>query len=273
MAKDNGKVKSVEVKLPEGRLINSALFTKDAYNEKSVPKYKIEVAFSKKDKAFDEIIGEIEAAAQAKYGSKAKLDIDGGDVVSGIIDGDKLAAKREKKGKEGDAYKGTWVIRASTIYNKHGEDGPGGITVLDEALEEVDAAQNKVDNVVYNGCYIEALTALGFYTNDDGEDCLNWYLKAVQKVGDGEKLAGTASDVKAAFKPREGAARRERSRGEDDDRPSRRSRDDDDQEEAPRRGRREEAEEPPRRSRRDEDDDRPSRRGRDEEPPRRSRRE
>lgn len=258
MAKDNGRVKAVEVKLPEGRLINSALFTKDAYNEKSVPKYKIEVAFSKKDKAFDEIIGEVEAAAQSKYGAKAKLDIDidGGEVVSGIIDGDKLAAKREKKGKEGDAYKGTWVIRASTIYNKHGEDGPGGITVLDEACEDVDPTQK---HEVYNGCYIEALTAIGFYTNDDGEDCLNWYLKAVQKVGDGEKLAGTASDVKSAFKPREGAARRGSARGEDDERPSRRSR--------------EEAEEPPRRSRNDEDDERPSRRGRDEEPPRRSRRE
>jgi hypothetical protein len=110
--------------LPEGRLINSSLFEKDTYTDErgnvSKPAYKVELAFDPAD--LEEVEGMLIAAAEEEWGEMSDEEID--NLIWPLLDGAKLQEKREKKGKSGDVYEGKLVIRANTIYNGHGEDGP-----------------------------------------------------------------------------------------------------------------------------------------------------
>ena len=181
--------------LPEARLINCSLFTKDAFNDKSVPSYKLEVAISLEDvEGIERVEDVLFDAADSKWGEGAGDDED---LVLPLLNGDKLAKKREKKGKQGDAYKGMIVIRANTIYNKDGIDGSGGIQVFDEEAELVPVARQ---GEIYQGCYGIAAVNIGFYETDDGDHAMKFYLAAFQKTKDGERLM-TASDKSNLFKP------------------------------------------------------------------------
>jgi hypothetical protein len=194
MARDNDKTKMDVFTLPEGRVINCSLFKKDAFNEKSVPSYKIELAFPADSDEMADLEDKLLDAADARWGEGAGEDPD---LVLPLIDGDKLAKKREKKGKAGDAYKGMMVIRANTIYNKDGQDGPGGIQVLGPDVEPIEPARS---GDVYQGCYGVAAVSIGFYEDDDGNNAIKLYLSAFQKTRDGERLV-TASDRSNLFKP------------------------------------------------------------------------
>lgn len=214
MAEAKKKKQLEEFLMPTGRLINNSLFEKDAFksersNKESVPAYRAEVAYEDKD--LDAFYDKLQSIAEAEWGSGTQLDIDGG-TVSTLLDGDKLKAKREKKGKTGDAYGGKSVMRSKTIYNKDGADGPGGIQVWDEEVKPVDFLKRAA---IYNGCMVQVLVGINPYEDDDGEPCFSYYLKAVQKVGDGERLVSSA-DTSTAFKPVGRAA------GEDTGRRSRR---------------------------------------------------
>lgn len=179
---------------PEGRLINSAFFEKEQFNEKATPAYKLEMAFE--PGALDELIDEAFTTAGDKWG-EVQLDLDGGKVVTPILDGDALAAKRAEKGKLGDAYAGKQIIRASTIYAKSGQDGPGGIAVYGPDVSEITAVNR---DEVYNGCFGVAGLTIGTYTDNDGKPALKFYLVAFQKTRDGEKLF-SAPDHSTLFKP------------------------------------------------------------------------
>lgn len=198
MAKDDTTEKAKVILLPEGRVINHSLFQKDAYDEKSVPSYKIEVAFDpaavQGDGLFDEMLAE---AAVAAWGEPAWNDFFDGKIRSPLLDGDRLAAKREKKGKPGDAYKGKLVLRAHTIFNKDGHDAPGGIAVYDENVELVTVANM---NVIYQGCYGQAAVTIGTYEDRDDRPAIMCYLSAFQKTRDGERLV-TPRDHSTLFKP------------------------------------------------------------------------
>ncbi len=181
--------------LPVGRLINQSLFVKDQFNDQAVPKYKVEIAFDP-----DDVEGEdnpVEAAlvqcAMEKWGEDIDLD----SVKFPYIEGDKLAAKRERKGKPGDAYAGKTVLRADTIYNKDGQDGAGGVQVYNEEVEEVSFMEK---DQVYQGCYGQALVQPSAYENSDGDPALKLYLVAFQKTDDGERLV-TPQNHAGAFKP------------------------------------------------------------------------
>lgn len=188
------------ITLPTGRLINSSLFEKDQFDDKSTPSYKVEVAFPKGD-ALNEAIEELLAHADAVWGKNCgELNIDGGDIISGILDGDKLAKKREQKGKEGDAYAGHWVIRANTTFNKDGVNGPGGVAVYDEGVELLTTLNGGVAKI-YNGCMVQVAVTISDYEDDrSGNHAMKFYLVAVQKVGDGERLVA-ARDNSSLFKP------------------------------------------------------------------------
>lgn len=188
--------------LPEGRVINHSLFTKDKFNDKSTAAYKIEIAIPEDSEAIAELEDKLFDAADLQWGAGAGDDED---LVLPLIDGNKLALKREKKGKEGTAYKGMVVIRASTIYNKDGLDGPGGIQVFDEDAEPVEPARQ---GLIYPGCYGIVGVNIGFYQTDEGDNALKFYLAAFQKTRDGERLV-KASDRSSLFKPvgREGGAK------------------------------------------------------------------
>jgi hypothetical protein len=193
---DQAKTKIEEFLMPVGRMINASLFEKDAYKsergKESVPAYRIEVAYDSKDlNDFYEKLDEI--AGKMGWG---KLDVDGGDVAT-LKEGDKLKKKREAKGKQGDAYAGKEVMRAKTIYNKDGADSGGGIQVWDEDVKPIGPANR---GAIYNGCMVQVAVGINPYVDDEGDPCFSFYLKAVQKVGDGERLA-QAADTSVLFKP------------------------------------------------------------------------
>lgn len=181
---------------PEGRLINHSLFTKDQFNDDAVPSYKLEMAFEPDD--INDLENALAAAAVEKWGAGADTDYDNGKIISPILDGDKLAKRREEKGKPGDAYKGKLIIRSHTKFNKHGADGPGGIAVFGVNGEEMEAVQS---NDLYNGCYGRALVTIGTYTDSrSGDNALMFYLSGFQKMRDDDPLV-SAVDYSKVFKP------------------------------------------------------------------------
>ena len=109
-----------------------------------------------------------------------------------------VAKKPIKDGKPGDAYAGMEVIRANTIYNKHGEQGPGGISVYAPDGESEIGVANKSE--IYNGCYAIAAVTIGQYKDPStGNNALTFYLSAVQKVRDGDALT-SPKDHSSLFK-------------------------------------------------------------------------
>ncbi len=211
MGKIIGALAKEAIKLPVARVINHSLFVKEAYKDlkdpkkESKPRYKVEIAWAKDDAAFNEFYDLLERIADEEFpGKQYGLDIFEGDLISGIRDGDEIAADREKRGKKGDAYKGMWVLRASTDFNYNGEDADGGAQVYGEDAKRIDAVAGDRSRI-YSGCYGHLAVKVGTYQTDDARtkkkfDCLNYYLVAFQKTGDGEKLA-TGGDASGLFKP------------------------------------------------------------------------
>ncbi len=196
--------------LPEGRITNMSLFEKEVYTDErgneGTPKYKVEVAF---DEAAAETIDNMLAdAAVAKWGAGAADQYWAGDIVSPLIDGNKLAAKRKAKDKPGDAYEGMQIVRAGTIFNGQGQNAPGGIQVYDEDVKAVEAATNirtddegKKTPAIYQGCYARVAVVIGTYTDaKTQQNALMFYLSAVQKTRDGEPLVASR-DHSTLFQP------------------------------------------------------------------------
>lgn len=199
MADEN---KTVDVfTLPEGMVINSSLFVKDKYNEQSVANYKIELAIVDGEEMI-ELENKLFDFAVDYWGAGADEDPD---LRLPIKNGDKMAAARERKGKEGDAYKSKLVIRANTTFNLHGDDDAGGIQVLDENADAMLPARK---SEIFNGCSGIAAVTISAYTaterDKDGDNVeirgLKFYLAAFQKTKGGERLGGS-SDRSNLFKP------------------------------------------------------------------------
>lgn len=213
---DKDRETTDEFTLPGGRLINSSFWVKDQFNDKAVPSYKSEIAIPKDSEELADLEDRLIRAADDHWGKGAGDDED---LVIPFISGDKLAKKREKRGKDGDAYRGMTVIRANTIYNLHGDDAPGGIDVFDQDVERISPANQ---GQIYNGCYGEVGVVIGFYEDDDGNNAMKFYLNSFQKTKDGERLR-KSSDRSSLFKPvgREegsgGKRKRRRNRSQDDD--------------------------------------------------------
>ena len=181
---------------PEGRLINQSLFVKDQFNDDAIPSYKLEMAFEPDD--LNDLENALAAAAVDKWGAGADADYDNGKIISPILDGNKLAARREEKGKPGDAYKGKLIIRTHTKFNKHGADGPGGISVFGPDGNELEVLQS---SEIYSGCYGRAVLTIGTYTESrSGDNALMFYLSGFQKMRDGDPLV-SAVDFSKVFKP------------------------------------------------------------------------
>lgn len=208
MAVQEQKQAAKVITLPEGRVINHSLFKLDQFDPKSKPAYRVELAFPK-DNTLEDFMAELLAYADGVWGApkddkdpRGILNIDGGDLISGILDGDVLAERRAEKGKTGDAYKGMYVIRAKTSFNKHGVEGEGGAVVYGPDVELIEPVQA---NLVYPGCYGVAAVTLKDYLSEDKRAGKNYpaitiYLTAFQKTRDGEKLV-SQSDHSKLFKP------------------------------------------------------------------------
>lgn len=192
---------------PKGRLIYGNMFEKDVYTDpkgrEGKPSYKIEMAFDSAD-----VLGEgtpenptledlVLQAATAEWGNTQEI-IDAvlaDQIENPLMNGDKLKAKREAKGKPGDAYAGKIIIRAHTVYNADGQDAPGGIYVCDEEAKRVEPANR---SAIYNGCYGIAHITFSPWTIDERRG-ITLYLGGFQKVADGERLASV--DKSTLFKP------------------------------------------------------------------------
>ena len=185
------------VVLPEGRLINESLFEKDKFNDRAVASYKVEIAFDD-SVDFEALEDAFYAAVVDEWGEGAGDKYENDEVILPYIEGNVLAARREEKGKPGDAYKGMTVLRAHTIFNKDGNDAPGGVQVYDEDVSDVSGANR---SIIYNGCYGEVGVTVGCYVDSDsGKYAVMLYLVAFQKKKDGERLV-TAADHSKLFKP------------------------------------------------------------------------
>lgn len=211
MAKQQQQSKREPIVLvsPEGRLVNGHLFVRNAFKKENsqqegAPRYRVEMSFPKDDKEFDKFIDEVIGHLRDEYGddtfASVVEDDDGNltEVRSPFIDGDALARKREKKGKNNnDGYKGCWVIRADTAFNADGQDADGGIMVYDEKVKRIMPVDK---GKVYNGSYGAVKVELGFYEDNDGGPAAKFYLKAYQFTRDGERFAST-QDHASSFKP------------------------------------------------------------------------
>ncbi len=179
--------------LPEARVIHHSLFKKDQYNDKAVPAYKIEVAIDADDPALDDLYNRVFEFAEDAHG-----EFDDDDLIHPLKDGDKMAKKRERNGKNGDEYKGKIVIRANTIYNHNGDDDTGGVAVYDEDKELINGINQ---GTVYPGCYgFAGVTMHGYTDEKSGEPAVKFYLTAFQRTKDGDRIVQQRDNSKL-FKP------------------------------------------------------------------------
>ena len=89
------------------------------------------------------------------------------------------------------------MIRAHTIFNRHGIEGDGGAEVYmpDMTLVEPVMAQE-----IYPGCWGQAVVTIGTYDNSAGDHALMFYLSAFQKRRDDEPMFAP-QDNSEMFKP------------------------------------------------------------------------
>ena len=201
------KKEAVRIMSPVGRVTNHSLFEKDVYTDErgheAVPSYKIEMAFEPGDlEEFEDAIVDV---AIDFFGGDAEVDYNEGRLRSPITDGDKMAEEREKRGKKGDAYRGKLVVRAKTIFNRDGTDGPGGVYVASPEKDPKNPDQARAldfaeQGKVYNGCYGQISVTLNPYNGiAGGLPGIGLYLNGFQLVKDGERLRG--SDPSSLFSP------------------------------------------------------------------------
>lgn len=210
------KTASKTILLPVGRLINHSLFERDIYKDEKTgaegkPLYKAEVAFDPADvtgkDSFEDACADV---IEEEWGADAANDfLDGKEgYFTPFKDGDALAADRAARGKEGDAYKGKLVLRVNTKWNAEGEDGPGGVHVVDEDAETISFADR---GKVFNGSY--GILAVTLKPREEDEEYtenrvkktrkmrgVTVYLKGWQRTG-GEDADRLKSATANPFKP------------------------------------------------------------------------
>ncbi len=208
------KKELVRVMTPVGRIINHSLYEKDVYTDErgheAAPSYKLELAFEPED--LEDLENAIVDAAVEFFGAQAEADYDAGKLRSPIIEGDDLAAERVKKGKSGEAYEGKLVVRMKTIFNRNGEDGPGGVYVCGANAEELDFAER---GTIFNGCFGQASVSINPYPGiAGGLPGVSLYLNGFQFAKDGDRLRG--ADPSSLFSPmmgKESGGKGRRARG------------------------------------------------------------
>ncbi len=190
----------VTILTPVGRLINHSLWEKDTFvdsrGHEAVPSYKVELAFEPDD--LNDFEDAVVAAAVAMWGEEAEANYDDNKIKSPIIEGDKLADERESRGKIGDAYRGKLIMRAKTIFNRDGNDSPGGVYVCGPDEKELDFSEH---GKVYNGCYGRVSVMLNAYEGiAGGQDGVSLYLGGFQLSGqEGERLR--SNEPSSLFSP------------------------------------------------------------------------
>lgn len=199
--------------LPVGRVLIASAFERDIYKDPETgvegkANYKFVMAFEPRDVEGEGTIEDDMADAVAEaFGDAVAdewMDKKRVDRIRPMKDGDALAKEREAHGKDGDAMKGKLIITASTLYNKDGIEGPGGVSVYGPDTSPITFADQ---SAIYSGCF--GIVAVTISTYKDlpakGFRGVKLRLKAFQKTEDGPKLT-TSSDHSTLFKPVGGVA-------------------------------------------------------------------
>lgn len=194
---------------PEGRVINNSLLVRDAFKssekaQASAPMYRVEMAYDQA--ALAEVMDKLFEWAKGEYGEDIYFDIDGKpddagpntlEIVTPFIDGNAQKAKRERKGKQGDAYAGKVVVRSKTQFNRDGLDAEGGADIWNGALEPITAINR---SELYNGMFANVAVAPAAYDTNEGKPGITFYFKALQKTRDGDPLV-SKQDTSKLFQP------------------------------------------------------------------------
>jgi hypothetical protein len=163
--------KMADIKIKNARLSFPSLFNKSVFNGKE-GKYEATLLFPKTDTAtYELIMAEIE---KCKTESKVKVP----DSKLFIKDGDEVF---EEKGYDG--YEGMWAVKAGNTKRP---------TVIDGSLSPI----TENDDVIYAGCYVNALISCWAQNNEFGKR-INANLLGVQFAKDGDAFGGDAKVASA----------------------------------------------------------------------------
>jgi len=185
--------------LPEGQVTYDNMLEKTVFKDGDKPKYKVELRFDPKLVTGAGTIEDalIDAACD-KWGDGAEKQFLEGKILSPILDGDKLAARRVEDGKSGDFYAGYSIIRPTTQFNRDGQDAPGGISVYAPDVSPIEAVNHRKE--IYAGVWGIAAVTIFTYLDSRGDKAVGFYLEAFQKTKDGERLIAPV-DRSTLFKP------------------------------------------------------------------------
>ena len=176
--------------LPDGMLVYGHLFVKQQYNDASKPQYSAEAVYDEDDLIECGFYDAVDAIMEEEGWEEGDEGFN-----HPAKDGNKKAKRREKKGKDGSAYEDKIILKATTDFNKDGDDDSGGVQVYDEDVNEIDFTEKKS---MYNGCIIRMGIKLKAYEMSEDNYGVKCYLTAVQRAGDGERLGGS-SDHSSLF--------------------------------------------------------------------------
>lgn len=198
MAKIDKEIGTVQVTMPEGRLLFGHLVTRDAYKEGDQEQYKVTMAYEPDD--LDDLQDAMIDLAIQTWGLGADDNL-----LMPIKDGDKVAAGKVKEGRKGDIYEGKLILNASTKFNRDGDDDEGGAMVYDEVVEVM--SNMDIKKKVFNGSHGVLAVTLDTWmkTLDDGDKryAIKAYFTAFQHTrGDAEDRIAQQSDHSSLFKPR-----------------------------------------------------------------------
>lgn len=177
------------------------VFTARAHKEGDAPKYGLVLSFDRKTDISD-LEEAVETAAVEKFGSKARQMLQNGKLWNPIRDG--------------------------SDYEEHGEPftRPGSKFISFKSDERPGLVDADGDSILdktefYSGCLARVSCRVGAFDNKSKGVAL--YLVNVQKLDDGERLAGNPSaedefaDAPPAKTRKPAAAKNKRSRDDDDD--------------------------------------------------------
>ena len=108
-----------------------------------------------------------------------------------IRDGDEIANEKKAEGKDGETFRGNWVVRPRTS-RRPGVVGPDKRPIEDEEQ-------------IYGGCWGRLNVTPGSY-NTSGNKGVTLYLNAVQKAKDDEAFGGGRVDPDSVFEAMEAPA-------------------------------------------------------------------
>lgn len=203
MAKtEEAKLSSKQVVIEDALLLVENVWERDVYKDKDTgaegkPKYQVVVGFNP-DTVFGEgtIEDHLADVIAESYGNDvAEEFMIGGfdyskrrqDRITPFRDGTAIANDAKKEGKDREASRGLAVLAATSIFNKDGVEGPGGMRVLDMDLTELTGLDKAK---VYAGCRVNIQCTFKAYKDypRKGDRAVTCYLTAVQKIADGEPL-------------------------------------------------------------------------------------